>query len=163
MKVNDILRTVGFFILLTLPGCDKQVEEEEKTQMTEKYDISGMWSLYAWFPLDCPDCTEYRYNITRGDLIFDMNEYALNLHYTFCNQADSLIEMGAFFYSSEYFVSYNGENTLFWGYLDFYPLNGECWTVRWRTGYPPDQYNQIIFRNFNLKNDTTMVMLYWLR
>ncbi len=163
MKVNDILRTVGFFILLTLPGCDKQVEEEEKTQMTEKYDISGMWSLYAWFPLDCPDCTEYRYNITRGDLIFDMNEYALNLHYTFCNQADSLIEMGTFFYSSEYFVSYNGENTLFWGYLDFYPLNGECWTVRWRTGYPPDQYNQIIFRNFNLKNDTTMVMLYWLR
>jgi len=131
MKVNDILRTVGFFILLTLPGCDKQVEEEEKTQMTEKYDISGMWSLYAWFPLDCPDCTEYRYNITRGDLIFDMNEYALNLHYTFCNQADSLIEMGTFFYSSEY--------------------------------YPPDQYNQIIFRNFNLKNDTTMVMLYWLR
>ncbi len=163
MKVNDILRTVGFFILLTLPGCDKQVEEEEKTQMTEKYDISGMWSLYAWFPLDCPDCTEYRYNITRGDLIFDMNEYALNLHYTFCNQADSLIEMGTFFYSSEYFVSYNGENTLFWGYIDFYPLNGEFWTVRWRTGHPPDQYNQIIFRNFNLKNDTTMVMLYWLR
>jgi len=163
MKLNYISRTVGFLMLLTLLGCDKPNEEEEKTQMPEKYDISGIWSLYAWYPLDSPEGSEYRYNITMGDLIFDMDEYALNLHYTLYNQADSLSEMGTFYYSSEYFVSYNGVNTLFLGDIDFYPLNGEFWTVRWRTGFPPDEYNQIIFRNFMLPNDTTMVMLYWLR
>jgi hypothetical protein len=163
MKINHISQTVCLLILLTLPCCDKPIEEEEKPQMPEKYDIAGTWSLVAWFPLDSPEGLEYRYDITRGDLIFDGNEYGLNLHYTFYNQADSLIEMGTFYYSSEYFVSWEGEYTLFWGYIDFYPLNGEFWTVRWRTGYPPDQYNQIIFRNFMLKNDTTMVMLYWFR
>jgi len=164
MKLHYISRTVCFLMLLSLLGCDKPAEEEkEKPQMPEKYDISGIWSLFAWYPLDSPEGSEYRYNITMGDLIFDMEEYALNLHYTFYNQADSFIEMGDFFYSSEYFVSYNGVNTLFLGDIDFYPLNGEFWTVRWRTGFPPDEYNQIIFRNFMLPNDTTMVMLYWLR
>ena len=163
MKKNHLLQTVCLFILLTLPGCDEPIEEEELPKMPEKYDMAGTWSLVAWFPLDAPEGTEYRYDITSGDLIFDGTEYALNLRYAFYDQADSLFEMGTFYYSSEYFVSWEGAYTLFWGYIDFYPLNGEFWTVRWRTGHPPDEYNQLIFRNFMLKNDTTMIMLYWLR
>ena len=163
MKGNFLLQILGIFILFALPHCDTPIEEEEMTQMPDKYDISGNWTLFAWYPLDSPEGLEYRYDITRGDLFFDVDEYTLNLYYTYYDQTDSLIEMGAFYYSSEYFVSWNGESTLFWGYIDFYPLNGEFWTVRWRTGFPPDEYNQVIFRNFNLKNDTTMVMLYWLR
>ncbi len=154
---------IPIVFLLSLPGCEKPIEEEEMAQMPEKYNISGNWILSAWFPLDAPAGSPYRYDITSGELLLDLDEYALNLHYTFNDKPDSVIERGTYYYSSEYFVSWNSENTLFFGDIDFYPLDGEFWTVRWRTGYPPDEYNQVIFRNFNLKNDTTMIMLYWLR
>jgi len=151
------------FLLLFFIGCEKPIKDEEEIKIPEGYDINGIWSLYAWFPLDCPDCAEYRYSITKGEMILDMQEYSLNLFYTFNDQVDSLIERGTFYYSSEYFVSWHGVYTLFLGDIDFYPLAGEFWTVRYRTGYPPDQYNQIIFRNFLLKNDNTSVMVYWYR
>lgn len=153
----------SFFFLLLFIGCEEPINDEEEVKIPEEYDINGIWSLYAWFPLDCSDCEEYRYNITEGEMILDMQEYSLNLFYTFNDHADSLIERGTFYYSSEYFVSWHGVNTLFLGDIDFYPLAGEFWTVRYRTGYAPDQYNQIIFRNFLLKNDSTSVMLYWYR
>lgn len=157
-------RILIFLILLPLLCCEEPIEVEDQTKMPAKYDISGTWSLYAWFPNDCLSCTEYKYDITFGEMVLDMQEYSLMLNYTFNDQADSLIEIGTFYYSSEYFVEWgDGESTLFLGDIDFYPMGGDFWTVRYRTGRPPDQYNQVYFRNFSLKNDTTSVMLYWYR
>lgn len=164
MDKHIINRILIFLILLPLLSCEEHIKEEEEFKMPEKYDISGTWNLYAWFPIDCSDCTGFRYDITKGEMILDFQEYHLNLHYTFYDYADSLTETGTFYYSSEYFVAWgDSESTLFLGDIDFYPMDGDFWTVRYRTGRPPDQYNQVYFRNFLLKNDTTSVMLYWYR
>jgi hypothetical protein len=151
------------FFLLSTFGCEEPLKDEELDKIPEKYDISGTWSLYAWFSVDCPDCTNLPFNFTEGELILDNEEYNLTLHYTYDNQPDSVLEMGTYYYSSEFFISWNAESSLFLGDIDFYPSGGEFWTVRWRTGRPPDEYNQVYFRNYHVKNDNSMVMLYWYR
>lgn len=150
-------------MLLLSGGCEKPIEEdyEDKVPIPKKFDLSGIWELSAWFPLDCPNCTEYRYDITRGSLLFDATTYDLNIYYTYNNHSDSIEERGTFVYSSYYFVSWYGESSMFLGEILFTPPDKQLWSVNYRTGRPPNQYDEIIFKDFVFKNDSTTIMMYW--
>jgi hypothetical protein len=144
-------------------GCEKPIELDEEEKTPDKYDITGVWNLYAWFSVDCPDCTNLPFEFTEGQMILGTEDYNLTIYYTYNNQPDSVIEMGKFYYSSGFFISWYSESNLYLGDISFHPTNGESWTVLYRTGRPPDEYNQVFFRNYRLKDDNSLILLHWYR
>ncbi len=163
MNLRQFLLIPAILLFLFALSCEEPTVEVEELQTPTDltYDFSGTWILYAWIPIDCPECFTYRYYISGGTMRFDSLNYDLQLHYTFNDDSYSVIEHGTYIHSSYYFLSWENESTMFIGEIQFTPEQGYTWSVQYQITEPQDPDHDIIFKNFFLKNDTTEVMFYW--
>ena len=150
-----------FLTIILFPySCMKSDLLEDKQDQEEimKFDITGKWK-YS----DCSNCYQNEYEITEGDLLFDSTTYIFHLLYSYQNIPDSIIENGKYVYSSQYFVSFYGKSWMYSGEIIFHPDSGSSLSVQYRTGYPPNELNEMIFTNYRMKNDSSQVTLFWER
>jgi len=161
--MKSLMKLYCFLIFLLIVCCEGPIEDEyEDIKIPKMFDLSGIWDMVAWYPTDCPECVEYRYNIDLGLIIFDSSRYELSLYYTFHENPNTLIETGNYVHSSYYFNAWY-VGSMFEGEIQLSPIDGPVWSFLYRTGRPPNQYNEIIFKNFTLRNDTTAFVMYWTR